>query len=275
MRSGSAAPAHRPWIDAMAGRTASLVLRLSVLAALVIAWQVIALMLSEPVLFPPFTAVAGRFWQVWATDPTAWTQSLLPSLARLTAGWLGAVVVGIAIGTLIGLSRNAREVVEPVAAFLRAIPPPALVPLFIVLLGIGDGMKATLIGFGVVWPILLNTADGVASVEPLHRDTARAYRLAAGDRLLRVVLPSAAPKIFAGLRLSLSIAVILMVISEMVATVNGVGFQLVQAQRTFRTLDVWATVVLLGLIGAGLNVLLGVLERRALRGHAGLTWGDG
>lgn len=271
----SAAPPNRPWLDAVTGGTTQVLLRLSVLAALVAAWQLAALWLGQPVLFPPFADVAGRFWELWATDPTAWTTSLLPSLARLMAGWLGAVAAGIAIGTIIGLSRSAREIVEPTAAFLRAIPPPALVPLFIVLLGIGDGMKATLIGLGVVWPILLNTADGVASVEPLHRDTARAYRISARDRLLSIILPSAAPKIFAGLRLSLSIAVILMVISEMVATVNGVGFELVQAQRTFRTLDVWATVVLLGLIGAGLNMALGVIERRVLRWHPGLAGGAG
>ena len=156
---------------------------------------------------------------------------------------------------------------DPVVQFLRAIPPPALLPPFIVLLGIGDLMKVALIGFGVVWPIVINTADGVASVEPGHRETARAYRIGPVDQLTRIVLPSAAPKIFAGLRVSLSIAVILMVISEVVATVNGIGFELVQAQRTFRSLDVWATIVLLGIIGYALNGLLGLVERRVLRWH--------
>src|SRR5690606_2298393 len=128
---------------------------------------------------------------------------------------------------------------------------------------------AAIIGFGAVWPILLNTADGVASVEPLQRDTARAYRIGFGDQLLRIILPAAAPKIFAGLRISLSIAVILMVISEMVATVDGVGFALVQAQRSFRTLDVWAAILVLGIIGFALNAALTAVEGRALRWHRG------
>jgi len=126
-----------------------------------------------------------------------------------------------------------------------------------------------MIGFGVVWPILINTADGVASVDPLQRDTGRAYRIGFRDELARIILPSASPKIFAGLRISLSIAVILMVISEMVGAVNGVGFELIQAQRGFRTLDVWATLLLLGLLGYVLNAVLGMIERHVLRWHRG------
>lgn len=244
-------------------------LRLSVLAGIAVAWQLLALLASDPVSWPPFTEVAARLWSAWMTDPAAWTDAVVPSLARLLAGWAGAVVAGVAIGTLLGLSATARDYLGPAISFLRAIPPPALLPLFIVLLGIGDGMKAAIIGFGAVWPILLNTADGVASVEPLQRDTARAYRIGFRDELLRIVLPAAAPRIFAGLRISLSIAVILMVISEMIATVDGVGFALVQAQRSFRTLDVWAAILVLGIIGFALNAALAAVEGRALRWHRG------
>ena len=243
--------------------------RLSVLAGLAIAWQGLALLADDPVSWPALTDVVARVWSAWATDPNAWTDAIAPSLIRLLAGWGGAVVVGVAIGTTLGLSSAARDYTGPAIHFLRAIPPPALLPLFIVLLGIGDGMKAAIIGFGAVWPILLNTADGVASVDPLQRETARAYRVRARDELLRIVLPAAAPRIFAGLRISLSIAVILMVISEMVATVDGLGFALVQAQRSFRSLDVWAAILVLGIIGFTLNAALAVVEGRALRWHRG------
>jgi ABC-type nitrate/sulfonate/bicarbonate transport system permease component len=182
-------------------------------------------------------------------------------------GWLAASVLGIGVGVVIGLSSRARDYVSPVIHFLRAIPPPALLPVFLVLLGIGDAMKVSMIAFGAVWPILLNTADGVGSVEPQLRETARAYRIGRRDEILRVVLPAASPRIFAGLRISLSIAVILMVISELVATVNGVGFELVQAQRSFRTLDLWAIIVLLGIIGYVLNAILGLVEDHILRWH--------
>jgi ABC-type nitrate/sulfonate/bicarbonate transport system permease component len=250
-------------------RPSGIALRLSALAGLAVAWQLAALVADDPVSWPTFTEVVARVWSTWATDPAAWSDAIAPSLARLLAGWAGAVVVGVAVGTVLGLSAAARDYLGPTISFLRAIPPPALLPLFIVLLGIGDGMKAAVIGFGAVWPILLNTADGVASVDPLQRDTARAYRIGFRDELTRVLLPAAAPKIFAGLRISLSIAVILMVISEMIATVDGVGFALVQAQRSFRTLDVWAAIVVLGIIGFSLNAALGVVEGRTLRWHRG------
>lgn len=250
-------------------RLSGIGLRLSVLAGLAVAWQLAALVANDPISWPTFTEVVARVWSTWATDPAAWSDSMAPSLARLLAGWAMAVMVGVVIGTILGLSATARDYLGPTVSFLRAIPPPALLPLFIVLLGIGDGMKAAVIGFGAVWPILLNTADGVASVDQLQRDTARAYRIGVRDELLRIVLPAAGPKIFAGLRISLSIAVILMVISEMVATVDGVGFALVQAQRSFRTLDVWAAIMVLGIIGFALNAALAVVEGRALRWHRG------
>jgi ABC-type nitrate/sulfonate/bicarbonate transport system permease component len=243
-------------------------LRLSVLAALIAVWQIVT-MLNPSVFFPTFTTIVDRFVNAWLTNPVAIQTHLVPSLGRLLAGWLLAVVVGISVGTLIGMSSRLADFIEPSAQFLRAIPPPALIPLFIVLFGIGDAMKVAMITFGVIWPIVINTIDGVRSVDPLQLDTGRIYRVGLVDRLFRIILPSAAPKIFAGLRVSLSIAVILMVISEMIATLNGVGFTLVQAQRSFRTLDVWAGIVLLGIIGYSLNLVLGVVERRVLHWQKG------
>jgi ABC-type nitrate/sulfonate/bicarbonate transport system permease component len=250
------------------GLVAAVALRVSVLAGLVAAWQLAATATDSP-FFPAFTETAVRLWDNWLTEPRTLGGQLVPSLVRLMTGWLLAIAVGVSVGTLIGTVASLREYVDPIVQFLRAIPPPALIPLFIVLLGIGDTMKIAMIAFGVVWPILLNTVDGVRSVDQLHLDTARVFALRRRDVLLRVVLPSAGPKIFAGFRISLSIAVILMVISEMVATINGVGFTIVQAQRTFRMLDVWAGILLLGIIGYGLNVGLGLLERRVLRWQQG------
>lgn len=269
MSFANADAATRLRLAGIGGRIGGIALRASVLIGLILVWQLVTLLVDDPVNWPTFIDVAARFWEMWATDPEAWRESLLPSIARLLAGWLAAVAVGMTVGVLIGLSTKARDYVNPIIQFLRAIPPPTLLPLFIVLLGIGDVMKAVMILFGVVWPILLNTADGVSSVEPLHRETGRVYRIGFRDELIRIVLPSAAPKIFAGLRVSLSIAVVLMVISEMVATVNGVGFDLVQAQRSFRSLDVWATIVLLGIIGYTLNTVLAAIESRVLSWHRG------
>lgn len=265
----SADAAIRRRLAAVRGSLGWVLLRLSVLVALVVAWQLITMLVDDPVSWPTFVAVAGRLWESWIANPDAWARSLLPSMARLLGGWTAAVLIGVAVGTLIGLSSRARDFVDPIIQFLRAIPPPTLLVLLIVLLGIGDAMKVAMIVFGVVWPILLNTADGVSSVEPLQRDTGRVYRVGLFDELTRIILPSAAPKIFAGMRVSLSIAVILMVISELYAATDGVGFQLVQAQRGFRSLDVWATIVLLGIIGYTLNSILATVEGSVLSWHRG------
>jgi ABC-type nitrate/sulfonate/bicarbonate transport system permease component len=248
----------RGWLGALA-------LRLSVLIGLLVAWQLIATVVDDPVSWPAFSDVIARFWDAWVTDPDAWTRSLLPSLARLLAGWLGAVVIGVALGTALGLSARARDYVDPTVQFLRSIPPPALLPLFIVLLGIDDNMKIALIATGVLPPILLNTIDGLRSVDTLYFDTAEAFRIPPRQRFTHVILPATAPKIFAGLRISMSIAVILMVISELYAATDGIGFRILRAQRQFKMVDLWAGLVVLGMLGAVLNGALTVVERRVLR----------
>lgn len=246
-------------------------LRVGMLLLILVVWHLAALLANDPVHWPTPPAIGRQLWTSWLANPRAWSESVAPSMWRLLAGWSAAVVVGVAVGALIGRSARVRDYLNPLIAFARSIPPPVLLPPFIVLLGIGDGMKVALIGVGVVWPILLNTADGVASVEPLLRDTGRAFRIGRRDTLARIILPAAAPRIFAGLRVSLSTAVILMVISELYATLDGIGFELVQAQRSFRMTDVWAIIVLLGMIGYALNAGLAWFERRALAWQRGAT----
>jgi ABC-type nitrate/sulfonate/bicarbonate transport system permease component len=189
---------------------------------------------------------------------------------RLAAGYALAVVVSISLGVLIGTSRTVRGVLEPVLEFFRAIPPPVLVPIFILLFGIGDGMKIVVIAFGCMWPILLNTVEGVRAVDSVLSDTSRVYGITGGARLRKLVLPAASPQIFAGLRQGLSVAIILMVISELFAASNGLGFAVVQAQRSFAIAETWAGMLMLGLLGFLLALLFRLVENRRLRWYHGL-----
>ena len=250
-------------------------LRVAAIAAFGIVWQVVTTA-RDSVFFPTMTEILSRAYENWLSGPAgrlfltdAVFDDVVPSLVRLLAGWAIALVAGIALGFAIGRVRQVADFVDPIVHFARAIPPPALIPLFIVLLGLGDSMKVALIAFGVVWPILLNTIDGVRSVEPLQLDTGRAYRIGRLRRTTHIILPAAAPKIFAGVRISLSIAVILMVISEMLAATDGIGFQVLQAQRTFKILDMWAGILLLSVLGYVLNTTLLIVERHVLRWHRG------
>jgi ABC-type nitrate/sulfonate/bicarbonate transport system permease component len=217
--------------------------------------------------FPPLSDILDRFQQNWLFARLG--ADVLPSLGRMFAGLLIALAVAIAGGFVLGLSRTARLMADPVVEFLRAIPPPALIPFGIVVLGVGTTMKVFIIAMVCVWPVLLNTIDGVTGIDPTLTETARSYGIGPLDRLRSVMLPAALPQIFAGIRTSLSLALILMVISEMVASTNGIGYFVLQSQRTFAIPDMWSGIILLGLLGYLLNAGLTLIERYALRWHRG------
>ncbi len=150
------------------------------------------------------------------------------------------------------------------------MPPPVLVPVIMLFAGIGDAMKVVVIASGCVWPVLLNTVEGVRAVDPVTAETARSYGITGMARISRIVLPSASPQIFAGLRQALSIGIILMVISEMFAASNGLGFTIVQFQRGFAIPGMWTGILVLGLLGFVLSLLFQAVERRVLGWYHGL-----
>jgi ABC-type nitrate/sulfonate/bicarbonate transport system permease component len=170
---------------------------------------------------------------------------------------------------VLGRWRRARIAATPIVEFLRAVPPPALLPFAILVMGVGNSMKIFIIAVVCVWPVLLNTIDGASGIDLTLEDTTRAYSIDRRDRLLRVVLPAAAPQIFAGIRLAVSLALILMVISEMVASTNGIGYFILQSQRTFAISEMWSGILLLGILGYLLNMAFVMIERRVLRWHRG------
>jgi len=221
----------------------------------------------ESFYFPPLPDILSAFGNTWVFERMG--SDLLPSLTRLLAGYAIAAVVGVAAGVLLGVSRTARRTVEPVIEFARAIPPPALIPAAIVALGVGDVMRISIIALACVWPILLNTIDGVAGVERTLLETARSYGARRRDLLRSVILPAALPRIFAGLRTSLSIAIVVMVVSEMVASTDGIGFFILESQSSFAISEMWSGVVLLGILGYLLNLGFTSVERRVLRWHMG------
>ncbi|MFF4514840.1 ABC transporter permease [Streptomyces mirabilis] len=223
---------------------------------------------STNVYWPPLRTILRTFPDVWTGERLR--SDLVPSVLRLLAGYAAATVVGVALGTVIGSYRRVRAVCEPVLEFLRAVPPPVLVPVIMLFAGIGDTMKIAVIASGCVWPILLNTVEGVRAVDSVMAETARSYGITGVARLRSVVLRAASPQIFAGLRQALSIGIILMVISEMFAASNGLGFTVVQFQRSFAIPDMWTGILVLGLLGFLLSVVFHLVERRVLGWYHGL-----
>ena len=249
---------------------ALLVARLVVLATAVAAWQFGTEAAGNSFFLPPSQIVPGMYHQ-WFSGPAShlWltpdaTANLLPSLGRMLAGWAIASFAGISLGVAIGRLPLLADLTEPVVHFARAVPPPALVPVFLLVFNIGTGMELATIIFGVIWPVLLNSIDGARHVHPGHLETARAFRIPPATRLVRIILPSAAPKILAGLRLSLALALVMMIVSEFVGSTDGIGNEMLKDQSLFNVLGMWDIVVLLGLLGMVLNAAFGLVERRIL-----------
>jgi ABC-type nitrate/sulfonate/bicarbonate transport system permease component len=252
-----------------------LLARLWLVPVVLIGWDLAARHAQSP-YFPAPSAIVAGMHSLWFSGPPGhlWLSqdaiaNLLPSVARLLTGWAAAAVVGIGLGVAVGRSARLSDYLEPMIHFGRAIPPPALVPVFLVLFKIGTNMQLATIIFGVIWPVLLNSIDGARYVDRLYIETAAVFKISRAQRVTRIILPAAAPKIFAGLRLSLSLALIIMVVAEFVGGTNGIGRELEIAQTAFDITAMWQIFVLLGILGLALNVVFLLVERRVLAWHRG------
>ena len=235
--------------------------------AILVAWQLWTAHAGSQ-YFSRLSTILVEFRELWLFDQFG--EHVVPSLVRIALGFGIAAVVGVAVGVPIGLSALTRKLAMPHIEYWRAMPPPALLPISIVLLhDIGNKQKVAFISFFCVFPILLNTIDGVRSIDPVLVDTARSYGVPRRERIRRLVLPAAMPQIAAGMRTSLSLAVIMMVLAEWFSSTDGVGYVLLDAKNTFQMAPMWATILLIGLLGYLINLLFLLAERRALAWHRG------
>lgn len=248
----------------MKSRAQSTMLELTVPLGVVALWWQIS-KTSTNLYFPPLSDILAAFHHNWLFS--RFCADVVPSLVRMMTGFGIAAVLGIGGGVFLGLNPTIRRMLDPIIEFIRAIPAPAMIPFGIIVLGVGDLMKVAIIVLVCLSPILLTTIDGVRGVEPRVLDCVAVYHLRMRDRLLRVIMPAASPQIFSGLRTSVSLALVVMVISEMMASTNGIGFFVLQSQRTFDLPDMWSGVVLIGILGYLLNFILLLVELYVLHWH--------
>jgi ABC-type nitrate/sulfonate/bicarbonate transport system permease component len=248
-------------------RALMVTLEIAVPLAILAAWQAYTVHLDSS-KFPRLSTILVEFQQMWLFSQFG--EHVVPSLERIGLGFAIAVVVGIALGIPIGLSRWARLWAMPHIEYWRAMPPPALLPISIVLVhSIGNRQKIAFIAFFCIFPVLLNTIDGVRGIDPTMMETARSYNIPKHEAIRRIVLPAASPQIAAGMRTSLSLAVIMMVLSEYFSSTSGVGYVLLISKNTFEFTPMWAAIVLIGVLGYLLNVVFLLAERRLLAWHRG------
>jgi ABC-type nitrate/sulfonate/bicarbonate transport system permease component len=250
----------------------TLLKRLWLIPVVFVVWE-LAARAAATMYTPPPTVILGRMYDMWFSGPFLLTDeavdNFVPSLIRLVGSWSAAVVLGIGIGVAIGRIGRLADYVGPLVEFARAVPPPAALPVFLVLFTMGTEVQVATIIFGIIWPILLNSIDGARNVDRLQIETATVFGVPAFLRLFRIILPSASPKIFAGLRLSVSLALILMVISELKGSTDGIGYLMDLASNNADIPAIWAGVVVLGVLGYVLNSLFLMVERRMLTWHRG------
>jgi ABC-type nitrate/sulfonate/bicarbonate transport system permease component len=244
-----------------------------VFACAVTLWQ-LAAAAADDSYFPTPLTIGETMVDLWLSGPPsqlflteAVGTDIVPSVVRLLVGWALAGVIGVTFGLALGRSDKAYDYLSPTLNFLRSIPPPALVPVFLILFDLGTPMQLATIIFGIVWPILLNTIDGAHTLDETVVETTRSMRLSKPRFLATVVFPAALPKIFAGLRVSLSLALILMVISELAGSTDGIGYRMILAQRNFDLPEMWAGIVLLGILGYVLNAALLAVQNRVIGWH--------
>jgi ABC-type nitrate/sulfonate/bicarbonate transport system permease component len=235
----------------------------AVAAGFVGVWQLIAnLKLVSPVFLPG----PDRAWTALVRGFTTGDLSskLVGTLEHMAYGWLAASIAGIALGALIGSSRLMRTYIAPSLEFLRPLPVSAIIPVAIAMLGLTEGMALFVIAFGAIWPIMLATIHGFAAVEPRLYEVARTLQMSRPAVVFKIALPSALPDILAGMRLSLTVALILSVVCEVLAGLDGLGHWVLLSARAFRSADLFAGVILLGATGYATSVAMSLAERRLL-----------
>ncbi len=233
------------------------------LPALLIAFWWFGSASSTNPFIPPLSEMVDAFFIELESGRLA--ANAYASLRNIAAGLAIGVIGGIGIGTTVGLSRAARTVLDPYLQFARSIPQVAIIPIIIGAFGITPLPKIWAIAFACIWPILLNTVDGIRAIDPGVRDMVKSYRVSTTRSLFKVMIPAALPQIMSGVRISLSVAVVVMVVSEIYGSTEGLGYFINYTKSLFQMENTWMATLVVGLMGYLLSVIFLVIEKYALR----------
>jgi ABC-type nitrate/sulfonate/bicarbonate transport system permease component len=231
------------------------------LVLLLLLWQ---LLQSGP---SPYFPAPSRWWT--ATVALFNREHLLLAFGATTwtfvKGLALAIIIGTALGVLVGVSERAARALHPLLEFMRAIPPPVTVPVASLLIGYNESMKLTVVVLSALWPILLNTTSAVRQIDPLLLDVARSFRMTPIERMRRIVFPAIVPSLLIGIRIAIPLAIVVTLLVEMLTSLPGIGALMIRSQRNFQSSEVYALLVLVGLFGFVVNDLFAVIEGMIMR----------
>lgn len=240
----------------------------AVLLALMVLWWLASHLqwISKVFLPTPEATVASLVEGLVKGDLLNFT---LATVLRMTLGWGLATALGVGLGALIGSSETVRAWIQPTLELLRPMPASAMLPLAIAIFGLSSGMVLFVVAFGAMWPVLLATVHGFAAMHVRLKEVSQALQLSRSAFVFKLGLPNALSDILAGMRLSLTVSLIVSVVGEMIASQPGLGQAILLAARSFRASELFAGVMLLGLIGFVTNTGLALAEKRFLsyQGH--------
>jgi NitT/TauT family transport system permease protein len=240
------------------------------LIALLAAWEAAPRFgLIDPVFLPPFSEVIAAGWQLAQSGELY--EDVSASLLRALSGFLISVVLVIPLGLAVGWYARLGDLLNQFIEICRNTAPLALLPVFILLLGIGELSKVTMVIYSCAWPLLLNTVVAVKQVDPLLIKSARTMGATPQQLFRKVMLPAALPTIFVGIRLASASAMLVLVASEMVGAKAGLGYLIINSQYSFLIPQMYFGILGITVIGLSLNAALEALERRLMRWKTPVT----
>ncbi|WP_351225071.1 ABC transporter permease [Streptomyces sp. NPDC002133] len=235
--------------------------RSAAVVALLLVWETAPrLGLVDATFLPPFSDVAVAWWELLADGQLA--DDVRASLVRSFSGFGLAVAVAVPLGLLIGWYRPVADLLGPLLEVFRNTAALALLPVFVLLLGIGETSKISIVVYACTWPILLNTISAVRNADPTLVKLARSMDLSAPRLFQKVILPSSVPAIFTGIRLAGAVSILVLVAAEMIGAKAGLGHLINASQYNFAIPQMYAGIITISAIGVIFNQVLVALERR-------------
>ena len=188
-------------------------------------------------------------------------QNTLDSLRRLFIGFIVGAVPALVLGIIMGLNRTVRAALDPIISATYPIPKSAILPLALLIFGLGEGSKIFMVAIGVFYPIVINATTGVMEINKIYLDVGKNYRAGRWATFYRIALPGALPVIMTGIRLGMGLGLVLIAIAEMVGAKSGLGFMIWNAWQIFAVEQMYVGLFTIALIGFLLNVMLTQVEK--------------
>jgi NitT/TauT family transport system permease protein len=237
------------------------------LLVLLAAWEAVPrLGLTDPTFLPPFSEVLKAGWQLAQSGELY--DDVAASLLRALSGFLISVILVVPLGLAVGWYGRLGSLLNQIIEIARNTAPLALLPVFILLLGIGEVSKVTMVIYSCAWPLLLNTIAAVKQVDPLLIKSARTMGATPQQLFRKVILPAALPTIFVGIRLASAAAMLVLVASEMVGAKAGLGYLIIYSQYSFLIPQMYFGILGITVLGLAFNAVLEALERHFMRWKA-------